>query len=229
MSRGLELCNRMELQRSIALNGEGSGDRSLSTAPLFGDSRGKMFGVLECLDGHGATTYLYAFSGQYQGRWFVPGWAPPLFDVRAFHALNDPVEAQIKALGREIDATDPGSDRAAELSDQRKQMARKLMRDIHELYQLTNFRGVSASLDAAFSGVGGKPTGTGDCCAPKLLNQAAQCGYVPLSLAEFYFGRENRSGTRQHGKFYPPCRDKCGPILGFMLCGMQESRGEHGC
>lgn len=229
MTRGVELCNLMERQPSIALNGAGRIDKSLSTAPLFGDSRGKMFGVLECLDGSGATTYLYAFSGQYNGRWLVPGWAPPLFDVSTFHALNDPVEAQIKALGREIDATDPGSARGAELSARRKQMARELMRAIHELYRLTNFRGVSASLDAAFNGVGGKPTGTGDCCAPKLLNQAALNGYLPLSLAEFYFGRENRSGTRQHGTFYAPCRDKCGPILGFMLCGILESRGEHGC
>ena len=228
LSRGEELCSLMEQQRSIALDGEDSGDLRLSTAPLFGDSRGKMFGVLECLDAGGAVTWLYAFSGQYNGCWLVDGWAPPLFDVGAFHALNDPVETRIKRLGQEIEGTPPGSKERAELIAQRKQMARELMRDIHKLYRLKNFREVTGNLDDAFNYGGGKPTGTGDCCAPKLLNQAALAGHVPLSLAEFYFGRENRSGTRQHGVFYRPCRDKCGPILGFMLCGLQESGATHG-
>jgi hypothetical protein len=66
------------------------------------------------------------------------------------------------------------------------------------------------------------PTGTGECCAPKLLHHAAVHGLTPLGLAEFYIGRENRSATRAHGRFFAPCEEKCRPILGFLLCGLPE-------
>ena len=45
-----------------------------------------------------------------------------------------------------------------------------------------------------------------------------------FGLAEFYWGRENRSGNRRHALFYPSCEEKCRPILGFMLCGLEEAR-----
>ena len=66
------------------------------------------------------------------------------------------------------------------------------------------------------------PAGTGDCCAPKLLNFAAKEGLVPISMTEFYYGKENKSGTRKHKHFYPPCSDKCEPIMGFLLSGVKE-------
>jgi len=84
---------------------------------------------------------------------------------------------------------------------------------------VNNFRGQSAILDEVIGSTRNKPTGIGDCCAPKLLNHAALSNLTPVSLAEFYFGRENRSDTRQHGRFYPPCEDKCQPLLGYLLCG----------
>jgi hypothetical protein len=96
------------------------------------------------------------------------------------------------------------------------------MQDIHRLYTLTNFRGELRPLTEAFTASGGIPTGTGDCCAPKLLNQAIQKCLLPLGMAEFYWGRENSSQTRHHGRFYPSCDTKCTPILGFMLCGLDE-------
>ena len=86
--------------------------------------------------------------------------------------------------------------------------------------------------DVIFDGTASrKPLGLAEvshCCAPKLLNQAALAGLAPLSLAEFYFGRENRSQTRQHGRFYAPCTDKCSALLGFMLCGAGEQRDLYG-
>jgi len=69
---------------------------------------------------------------------------------------------------------------------------------------------------------GNIPTGAGECCAPKLLNYAALNGLKPVGLSEFYWGKENKSGTRQHKQFYPACVEKCQPILGFMLCGAEK-------
>ena len=42
----------------------------------------------------------------------------------------------------------------------------------------------------------------------------------PIWLAEIYWGKANRSGTRMQGIFYSPCQEKCQPLLGFMLCGI---------
>ena len=96
------------------------------------------------------------------------------------------------------------------------------MRDIHSLYRLTNFRGETTTLDEAFIGDSGIPTGTGDCCAPKLLHFAAQNDLRPLGISEFFWGKENISGEHHHGSFSSSCVEKCRPILGFMLCGLDE-------
>lgn len=213
------LQGRLEAQHSIDLCNDGRNqDPELSTDLLFGPQRGKMFGVLEYQAGSGQRSFLYSFSGQYNGRWKVPGWAPPLFDVYRFKEVHDPVERHIKELGAQIELQADEAIRQ-ELSGTRKHLSRQLMKRIHELYRLHNFSDQTATLNEAVNTSATLPTGIGDCCAPKLLNQAAQLGFSPLSIAEFYFGRSTPSGTRRHGEFHEPCLDKCSPILGFLLCG----------
>ena len=214
----LEECGTLDLYRSVEEK-----DPGLSTDLLFGPQRGKMFGVLECLSTTGQPLFLYGFSGQYNGRWIVPGWAPPLFDVDRFKALHDPVESRIKELGEQI--TSPADlVEMQRLRLSRRELSRRLMEDIHGLYRLQNFRGRIATLAEVVGPAASLPTGIGDCCAPKLLNQAAVLGLRPVSMAEFYFGRSTPSGSRNHGVFYEPCQDKCRPLLGFLLCGASSSR-----
>jgi len=213
------LIKRFEEHKSIASQPEHFDLPGLSTGPLFGAPRGKMFGVLECLSNDGKPIWLYAFSGQYNGYWQVPGWAPPLFDVDRFHRINDPEEKLIKAMTRQIEQQ-PDASAAAELKSERTKRCRQLMKDIHDLYVLNNFRGESATFDEVVGSGCNKPTGLGDCCAPKLLSCAAMLRLKPVSLAEFYFGRPNRSHSRHHKHLYAPCTDKCGPLLGFLLCGI---------
>ncbi|KAL6764260.1 hypothetical protein V8C86DRAFT_2478501 [Haematococcus lacustris] len=45
--------------------------------------------------------------------------------------------------------------------------------------------------------VAGFPTGTGDCCAPKLLHAASKQGLLPLSLVEWWYGSPPSSNTPQ--------------------------------
>jgi len=210
-----------EEQRIDFLTPTEDADPGLSTAGLFGNSRGKMFGIMVCRAADGSERLLRAFSGQYNGVWELAGWAPPLFNVETFTSIYADIEPQIKQLGRELTSTEPDSSRWRDLSRQRKQLSRQWMQAIHALYTLRNFRGQQRLLSEAFAGAGGIPTGTGDCCAPKLLNQAITEKLTPISLAEFYWGRENTSKTRRHGCFYPSCSTKCAPILGFMLCGLE--------
>lgn len=98
-------------------------------------------------------------------------------------------------------------------------VCRRLMRALHDTYVLTNAHGMSLPLRAAFAPAA-PPAGAADCAAPKLLAFALAEGLRPLALAEFWWGASPRSETRTHGVFYPACRGKCGPVLGFLLQGL---------
>jgi hypothetical protein len=219
---GQFLMEQFAKQKSIGSACTGNSDQHrLSTDHLFGPSRGKMFGVMECRAADGSSQCFKAFSGQFNGLWEVKGWVPPLFKVDEWTRINTGPELTIKALSREILACHDHK-RKKQLQEERKRLSQNLMRDLHALYRLTNFRGHTLSLPEIFPEGTGIPTGTGDCCAPKLLNFAAIHNLVPIGISEFYWGMENKSSKRQHGYFYPPCAEKCKPILGFMLCGLNE-------
>lgn len=214
----LALHKRISFETSCA-------DPKLSTDYLFGQARGQMFGVLVCRNVSGVLGTVKAFSGQYDGLWQVPGWAPPLFDLTKMEALCRDVEPEIKALGKQIERDALDATKLRNLRRQRRQLSQDLMKEIHALYTITNFKGENAPLVEIFQGPGkGIPTGAGDCCAPKLLNYAALHNLHPIGLAEFFWGLENRSQTKQHRMFYNACAEKCQPLLGFMLCGLLATR-----
>ncbi|MBO7051725.1 MAG: RluA family pseudouridine synthase [Prevotella sp.] len=61
------------------------------------------------------------------------------------------------------------------------------------------------------------PSGTGECCAPKLLHYANTHGLKALAVAEFWYGESPKGIIRHHGQFYEPCQAKCMPLLWYML------------
>ncbi len=200
--------------------GAEAADPRFSTDYLFGEARGQMFGVLVGEDAAGGRVVLRAFSGQYNGVWEVPGWVPPLFSVAAHDRIMIPGDHRLKLLDRRISDRTPDAETTRQLRQERKRLSQLLMKDLHALYEVRSFNGETRPLSAFFAHARGIPAGAGDCCAPKLLNEALRLGLRPLGLAEFYWGRPNRSGSREHGRFYGSCADKCGPLLGFMLCGV---------
>ncbi len=214
-----------ELERAGSIGLGLTCDPRLNLDYLFGPARGQMFGIMVCRDRAGREEVLKAFSGQYNGVWEVPGWVPPVVDPAEFQRTIRDDEPRIKALTARIEGLASEDQLRRRLFVERRDLSQDLMRRIFGLYRLTNFRGQTRSLTEAFLG-GGMPTGTGECCAPKLLHHAATHGLVPLGLAEFYVGRENRSATRRHGQFFAPCEPKCRPILGFLLCGLDEAAKE---
>jgi tRNA pseudouridine32 synthase/23S rRNA pseudouridine746 synthase len=102
------------------------------------------------------------------------------------------------------------------LVQQRKALSQSVLLELYSLYKFRCIDGRTKTFSDIF---GSKlpPTGTGDCCAPKLLNWAFSHDLQPLSMAEFYYGLSNRSGLREHKAFYGPCDDKCQPLLKHML------------
>ena len=103
------------------------------------------------------------------------------------------------------------------LKQQRKQLSQQLTDQFHAAYTLTNFTGRSASLRSLLDQI---TTGTGDCCAPKLLHYAAIHGLKPLALAEFWWGKGTKD--RVSGQFYGACAERCQPLMGFMLSGLSD-------
>jgi tRNA pseudouridine32 synthase / 23S rRNA pseudouridine746 synthase len=124
---------------------------------------------------------------------------------------------QLQPLRSILDCTDA---RMRELKTQRKALSRQLQAQLHTAYALTNFMGQTRSLQEVITN-GSMPTGTGDCCAPKLLHYAATHGLKPIALAEFWWG--TATSDKIPGKFYEACAERCQPLMGFLLSGLSLS------
>ena len=65
------------------------------------------------------------------------------------------------------------------------------------------------------------PSGSGECCEPKLLQYAFLHHLKPLCMAMFWWGPSPKTEIRRHKHFYPACNGKCKPILNWMLQGIE--------
>jgi tRNA pseudouridine32 synthase / 23S rRNA pseudouridine746 synthase len=137
-------------------------------------------------------------------------------DKRERRRLKQERDRVLGPLGDAIAAADT---EILTLKRQRKELSRQLQAQMHEAYRLTNFAGQSQPIQTLSPN--GLPTGTGDCCAPKLLQYAATQGLTPLAMAEFWWGCPSANGDRLPGHFYGACEDRCQPIMGFLLAGLK--------
>lgn len=246
----LELMAELEQNKRIDFHASDP-EPIFSTDCLWGKRGGQMFGVLECVDADGNTIVLRAFSGQFNTRWQAEGWVPPAFDLEGYHRILPKIESSIHQMTDVIETCKQKVDqckrkyeeairsggrtaqkdchqqmreafKALELAKKNRRTYSQTMMPVFQgLYQLQNFKGDRHSILRVFCENRGIPTGSGDCCAPKLLHTAAQNGLTPLGLTEFYFGKKNKSSTKYHKEFYISCKNKCQPILGYMLCGLK--------
>jgi tRNA pseudouridine32 synthase / 23S rRNA pseudouridine746 synthase len=131
-------------------------------------------------------------------------------------------DAQLHPLKQQLQQADA---QVQALKQLRKQVSQRLQAQLHAAYSLTNFAGESASLDQLVVN-GGLPTGTGDCCAPKLLHYAAIHQLIPLAMAEFWWGASIAQGDKVPGEFYPACMERCQPLMGFLLSGSSPANAQ---
>lgn len=127
--------------------------------------------------------------------------------------LKQQRDTQLQPLKQIVDQSNL---RLQQLKQARKTLSRRLQAQMHDSYWLTNFAGISLPLQQLMQ-IATMPTGTGDCCAPKLLHYAAAYQLKPLAMAEFWWGLPAPNGDKLSGKFYGACRDRCQPLLGFLL------------
>ena len=116
----------------------------------------------------------------------------------------------------------PWLDRIKELREERKQRSAALQQWIFEQFRMLNAHGEEKNLYTIFDELLEQlpPAGAGECAAPKLLQYAYQHQLEPIAMAEFWWGDSPKGEIRRHGQYYPACKHKCEPILGFMLQGL---------
>ncbi len=108
------------------------------------------------------------------------------------------------------------------LKTERKAMSERLQRQLFKLFVVRNARGESMDVATIFEHRLHRlpPGGTGECCAPKLLQYAFLHDLTPVCMAEFWVGQSPQGEVRHQGHYYPACRSKCLPLLEFMLQGL---------
>ena len=203
-------------------------------------SRGKMFGFL-VYEGEAQTSnlksqtsnILKAYSGQILGRSDWEGYVPAIFDYLQPDGYFKTHEAEITLLNnkiREAEALLPKGKRTREveqMKQERKERSQALQRWLFsQASPLPSPKGngektlLEIFTDYAHR-TGSKqtvpPSGTGECCAPKLLHYANTHGLKALAIAEFWYGASPKGIIRHHGQFYEPCQAKCMPLLWYML------------
>ena len=175
-------------------------------------TEGKMFGVLVVQEGDSRLAFLAAYSGLLEGRNDWDYFVPPVFDAQQ-------PDGYFKTREREIMQ-----------SEAHKQMSQDLQLWLFRQYRMLNARDQERDLVEIWQDYHPSPRirnkyplppgGTGDCCAPKLLQYAYQHGLKPVCMAEFWWGPSPKGEVRHHGEFYPACRGKCKPVLTWMLQGL---------
>lgn len=184
-------------------------------------AEGKMLGVLMCRDKDGGITYLRGFSGLAGGKSVVEGFVPPIYDLTDPQGTFRTKEKEISALNAELAGCGDES-HAQALRERRKCLSGELQEWLFSMYIVNNARGESLSIKEVFARKGlVPPGGTGDCATPKMLQYAYLHGLRPLAMGEFWYGASGGSQVRREGSFYPSCAGKCGPLLEYMLEGLE--------
>lgn len=127
-------------------------------------------------------------------------------------------EAQLKPLEEVLTA----------LRQERHRRSDALQRWLFDQFQMLNGKGLQRTLTDIFAPTPQHvpPAGSGECCAPKLLQYAFSNHLTPLCIAEFWYGQSPKMEVRHHGQYYPACRGKCKPILEWMLSSTEVKQAD---
>lgn len=184
-----------------------------------------MFGVLIVEDTNGQLHFLAAYSGELAGSNNWPWFVPPIYDLLDPHSYFQEEQANINAISQQIYV---GAGDIAALKSERKKRSQALQQWLFRQYKVLNAEGqekdfinIFHDYRAAFQrGTEVPPSGSGECCAPKLLQAAYRLHLTPVAMAEFWVGRSPRDEIRIDGHYYPACSGRCKPLLTQMLRGL---------
>ena len=221
-------------QKLISLIDEGKVKlKQISRESIERKGQGLMIGSLVCWeksdDFSGRRVVLYAVSGNSkilevsenetlknlfkEKSVFVPSIVLP-------DAIDDALkqnDKKIHELTDEINELPLVSPQCKQLISERTSLTDASLKNVFSLYDFTRYDGKKISLNQIIKNHSNRlpPTGTGDCCAPKLLSYAFAHGLEPVSMDEVYYGRN--TAHKINGISYPPCDERCGYILPSIL------------
>jgi tRNA pseudouridine32 synthase/23S rRNA pseudouridine746 synthase len=141
------------------------------------------------------------------------------FEKAELHRLKKRAAERLEPL---LAAMNEAQSHIDTLKERRHMDSEALQQWLFSNFTLLNARGESRTLSEIFSETPLKipPSGAGECCAPKLLQAAYLRGWKPIAIAEYWYGHAKSGEIRIDGAYYPACRGKCLPVLGWMLQGL---------
>ncbi|MGB0402979.1 MAG: pseudouridylate synthase [Salibacteraceae bacterium] len=184
----------------------------------FKKQKGKMFGVLVVQTQDNSLGYLGTISGKLSHNETCSKFIPSIFDDSVDDFFINKGMTALTAISHEIkDATE--EHKIQTLKEKRKQKSLAIQQQLFENYQFVSVSGKKENILDIFenSAHGNPPSGAGECAGPKLLQYAIRHRLKPIAIAEFWWGIPKKSQEREHQGFYPACKNKCRPILEYML------------
>lgn len=213
-----------------------SGDVLLQQTGRVSEERkgqGLMIGSLVCWEKtgrQGNRVLLYAVSGNNKELKFKKSDCNPFIEKTVFvpsivssaeiNAALQENDLKIHELTERINKltlVNKSSPERKKLASERTGLTDESLKKVFSLYNFTCFDKRKKSLDEIIKNHRNRlpPTGTGDCCAPKLLSYAFANGLEPVSMGEVYYGPD--TAGKKNGASYCPCDERCGYILPSIL------------
>ena len=223
--RALLICRQMQKELDSGIL------KLISTGRTSEERRdqGIMLGAMLCMDSDGNEIELRTVSGL--SKKLVPQrdgdstvYVPPIVSAEKIEEALLPNDKKIHDLTDRINFLTQVEEKSQkeieeldELKKTRTTLTDESLKKVFSLYSFKCIDGKTMGLleMCALKKTALPPTGTGECCAPKLLHYAFTHKLQVLSMAEIYCGKN--SPHRQNGHEYPPCNERCGIVLPFML------------
>ena len=198
------------------------------TGPVSEERNGQgiMIGTAVCRDSSGRSVVLNTVSG-ISKRLSVPEctFVEPVVSASEIekalsrndlkiHILTDQIKKLKESRKRPDGRYENQGDDEKSLVEERSKLCRESLENVYRLYSFYCIDGKCRTLNEICQGKL-PPTGTGDCCAPKLLNYAFKNGLRVVSMAEVFYGKETE--TKKNGVLYGPCDERCKLILPSIL------------
>lgn len=178
-------------------------------------ANGIMIGVLVAKNSAQENKILFTVSGisrKIEGKFHDAIFIEPIVSNRKIMSALQKNDKKIHLLTEKLKSC--RKEDIQELQLHRSTLTSESLEKVHELYSFYCFDGKIRSLKQICKNQL-PPTGTGDCCAPKLLNFAFKNNLTPLSMCEVFYGRSTEK--KISGCKYSPCDERCGLILPEIL------------
>ena len=177
-----------------------------------------MFGVLVVQSTDNSYGYLGTISGKISRHSTCPRFISSVFDDSTDDYFINRDMTELTAICNNINTcNDP--EELIKLKEYRRLHSYGIQQRIFKNSYFKNISGKQQNIIEIFenSSHGNPPSAAGECAAPKLLQHCIENQLKPVTIAEFWWGNPIKTDDRQHKAFYPACKNKCRPILQYML------------